>query len=159
MPHPFQPSNTSAQSRARSSQRTPWVAAEPPAWSIVSLVPAMSALLSCAAHPGTATDERLRLEWPSLALRTWPLQAISEHPQLGGLGHCSSSRRAAELGVDVRHVAVDGVPAQSQRVGDILVPHSPGDQPQYLPLAARQGTGRSAAVSHEAVEYLLGTLP
>ncbi len=35
----------------------------------------------------------------------------------------------------------------------------PRDQPQYLPLAARQGTRWSAALRHEAVEYLLGTLP
>jgi hypothetical protein len=46
--------------------------------------------------------------------------------------------RLAELGVDVRHVAVDGVLAQAQRAGDISVPHSPRDQPQDLPLAARE---------------------
>jgi hypothetical protein len=49
-------------------------------------------------------------------------------------------------------VAVDGVLAQAQRVGDVPVPHSRRDQPQHLSLAARQGTGRRVAVGNEAVE-------
>ena len=57
-PHPFQPSNTSAQSRARSPHRSPWVAAEPPAWSIVSCVSHVRSPLAPSSHGGLTLTSR-----------------------------------------------------------------------------------------------------
>jgi radical SAM superfamily enzyme YgiQ (UPF0313 family) len=63
------------------------------------------------------------------------LERTLEKPFLGGPGHRRGAGRQAQLGADVRHVAVHGVTAEIEAVGDLLVTEPLGHEPQHLQLS------------------------
>ena len=72
--------------------------------------------------------------------RDWPVRAISEQPEFCGVGHRRRPRRHIELGQRIGDVAMHGVLADMQALGDRLVAETAGDQAQHVQLTRRQAT-------------------
>ena len=70
--------------------------------------------------------------------RSWPETASLEQAGAGRVGDGGGARRQPQLGPHVRHVAVHGVLAEHEPLGDLGVAEPLGDEPQDLQLARRE---------------------
>src|SRR6478752_2160393 len=65
----------------------------------------------------------------------------SDQAQASRLGHCCRPGAAAELVADVCNMAVDGVLAEDQMLGDLPIAQPAGDEGEHLALPAREQGG------------------
>src|SRR5579872_920394 len=90
--------------------------------------------------PFRATDRRVRGVQPTTTTGRMRSTGL-EQAAAGRLGDGGGARRDTEFAEDVGDVSVDGVVAEKETFGDVLIVQPPGDQAEHFDLARAESRG------------------